>query len=252
MDSGTVVTARHCGTPVLANRYIRSRPTRAVNVTDDPHRGQPSEYAGAPLRVADAALVLLHGRGSTARDVLGLTERFHRHGVAYVAPQARYNRWYPRSFLAPVESNETHLSSALAAVDAAVAGVVEGGVPLDHVVVCGFSQGACLAAEYVARNSRRYGGLVVLSGGLVGPEGVTFEYGGDLAGTPVFLGCSDVDPYVPVERVHESTAVFERLGGDVTERIYEGMAHVVTDDEVAFVGELLDGLLASEREGDHI
>jgi phospholipase/carboxylesterase len=236
--------------PVLANRYTRSRPTGAVDATDDPHRGQPNEHSGAPLRVADAALVLLHGRGSTARDVLGLTERFHRRGVAYVAPQAHDSRWYPRSFLAPVASNEPHLSSALAAVDAAVAGVVERGVPHDRVVVGGFSQGACLAAEYVARNPRQYGGLVVLSGGLVGPEGTTFEHSGDLAGTPVFLGCSDVDPDIPVERVHESRDAFERLGGDVTERIYGWMGHVVSDDEVAFVGGLLDGLLRDARDAN--
>ncbi|AUV80970.1 phospholipase [Salinigranum rubrum] len=222
---------------------------------DGPHQGQPIRYAGAPLRVADAAVVLLHGRGATARSILDLADACYVHGVAYAAPQAQYNRWYPGSFLAPRDSNEPELSSALAAVDAAVSDVTSS-VPPERVVVGGFSQGACLAAEYVARNPRRYGGLVVLSGGLVGPEGTDFEYGGDLAGTPVFLGCSDVDPYVPLERVHASRDAFESLGGDVTERIYEGMAHTTTDDELAFVTDLLADLVreagaeTDERGGD--
>jgi phospholipase/carboxylesterase len=185
--------------------------------------------------VADAAVVLLHGRDATTVNILDLFDACSVHGIAYAAPQAQYNRWYPGSFLTPPETNEPELTSALAAVDAAVAG----GVPAERVVVGGFLQGACLAAEYVARNPRRYGGLVVLSGGLVGPEGTALEHSGDLAGTPVFLGCSDVDPYAPVERVHASRDVFRALGGDVTERIYEGMAHTTTDDELAFVGDLL-------------
>ncbi len=210
--------------------------------SDGPHQGQPVRYAGAPLRVADAAVVLLHGRGATARSILDLADACYVHGVAYAAPQAKYNRWYPGSFLAPLESNEPELSSALTAVDDAV-GDVTSSIPLERVVVGGFSQGACLAAEYVARNPRRYGGLVVLSGGLVGPEGANVQHSGDLDGTPVFLGCSDVDPYVPLERVHASRDVFESLGGDVTERIYEGMAHTTTDDELAFVSDLLSGLV---------
>jgi phospholipase/carboxylesterase len=220
-----------------------------VNTEDafDGHGGRSPKWAGAPRRVADAAVVALHGRGSTAEGILRLADGFHEHGVAYVAPQARRNSWYPHSFLAPVERNEPALSSAIRAVDAAVAEVTEGGIPHERIVLLGFSQGACLAAEYVARNPRRYGGLVVLSGGLVGPEGTTFDHEGDLRGTPVFLGCSDVDPHVPVERVHESRALFERLGGDVTERIYEGLAHTVNDDEVAFVRDLLGDVAESER-----
>ncbi|WP_152040539.1 alpha/beta hydrolase [Salinigranum salinum] len=220
---------------------------------DGPHQGLTPRYAGAPLRVADTAVVALHGRGATAESVLRLADEFHRHGVASVAPQAHRNRWYPRSFLAPIDANEPDLSSAIAAVDATVDDVIDAGVPPERVVVVGFSQGGCLAAEYVARHPRRYGGLVVLSGGLIGPEGTTFEHTGDLAGTPVFLGCSDVDPHVPVERVHESRDVFERLGGDVTERIYPGMAHTVNDDEIAFVRTLIEGpvtLSRGERHGD--
>jgi phospholipase/carboxylesterase len=215
---------------------------------DGPHGGQPLEYAGAPLRVAEAAVVALHGRGSTAENVLRLADEVYRHGVSLVAPQARRNRWYPRSFLEPVEANEPDLSSALAAVDYAVDAVIDAGVPAERVVLVGFSQGGCLAAEYVARHPRRYGGLVVWSGGLVGSGDDTSDHTGDLRGTPVFLGCSDVDPYVPVDRVHESRAVFERLGGSVTERIYEGAAHTVNDDEVAFARDLIEGLVEGERD----
>ena len=201
------------------------------------------KHAGAPLGVADAAVVLLHGRGATATSILDLGDAFYTHGVALVAPQASHNRWYPDSFLAPRKRNEPDLSSALSTVEEVVTAVASH-LPLNRIVVGGFSQGACLAAEYVARNPRRYGGLVVLSGGLIGPMGTTFEYTGDLDGTPVFVGSSDVDPYIPVERVHETRAVFERLGGRVTERIYENAAHTVTDDEVAFVGDLLASLVA--------
>ena len=217
--------------------------TESLDSSPGPHQGQPVKHAGAPLRVADAALVLLHGRGATAESILDLADELGVHGVAAVAPQAQYNRWYPQSFLAPLETNEPELSSALHAVDDVVSELVERGVPPDRIVIGGFSQGACLAAEYVARNPRQYGGLVVLSGGLVGPGETGFDHTGDLAGTPVFLGCSDVDPHVPLERVHESRDVFERLGGDVTERVYEGMAHTVNDDEVAFLRDRLQTLV---------
>lgn len=214
--------------------------------SDGPHQGQGVSYAGAPLRAAEAAVVLLHGRGATAQSILDLADDVGVHGVAAVAPQAQYNRWYPQSFLAPIEANEPELSSALAAVDTVVDDLTERGLPRDRIVIGGFSQGACLAAEYVARNPRLYGGLVVLSGGLVGPPGTTFDHTGDLDGTPVFLGCSDVDPYIPLERVHESRDVFERLGGAVTERVYEGMAHTVNDDEVAFLRGRLQRLVEGE------
>lgn len=242
-----------------ANGYFRPGPTRGVNASetpsDGPHQGQQVRFAGAPLRVADAVLVLLHGRGATAESILDLADEANVHRVAAVAPQAQYNRWYPQSFLAPREANEPELSSALAAVDDVVSDLVEHGLPLDRLVIGGFSQGACLAAEYVAQNPRRYGGLVVLSGGVIGPEGQAFDYAGNLAGTPVFLGCSDVDPHIPLERVHESRDVFERLGGDVTERVYEGLAHTVNDDEIAFLRELLQTLVtgetsASDGDGD--
>ena len=197
-----------------------------------PHQGQPLVRTGAPLEDARAAVVLVHGRGATAQSILGMAEEFDADGVAYLAPQAAGNAWYPNPFTAPVESNEPGRSSGLRAIGDAIADASKAGVPTDRVLVLGFSQGACLAAEYVARNPARYGGLAVLSGGLIGETVDTDDYDGDLDGTPVFLGCSDSDPHIAAERVHESAAVFEELNGDVTTRLYPGMGHGVNRDEI--------------------
>ncbi len=160
--------------------------------TDDevgPHQGQGITTAGADLADAPAAVVLAHGRGASARGILGMADEFAVEGVAYLAPQAARNEWYPNSFLAPVEANEPGRSSGLRALDDAVGRAVEAGIPHERIVLGGFSQGACLAAEYVARNPRRYGGVIAFSGGLIGEE-LDGTYPGDLAGTPVFLGLS--------------------------------------------------------------
>ena len=199
---------------------------------DDPHADQPTETAGATLADADAAVVLVHGRGARSSGMLDLAGDLSVDGVAYRAIQATRSTWYPNSFMAPIESNEPWLSSALSVLDRTVADTAETGPGRDRVVLVGFSQGACLASEYVARNPDRYGGLAALSGGLIGPEGTAFDYEGDLAGTPVFLGCSDVDPHIPVERVHETRDALTALGGDVTEQIYGGMGHTVNQDEL--------------------
>ena len=207
-----------------------------------PHQDQPLVTAGASLDAAEAAVVLVHGRGATAQSIVGMAEEFHQSDIAYLAPQAARNTWYPNSFLAPTESNEPGLSSGLQALTDAVAEANDKGVPTEQVMLLGFSQGACLASEFVARNATGYGGLAVLSGGLIGPEGTPRDYDGSLDGTPVFVGCSDVDPHIPVERVHETVEVFERMDADVTERIYEGMGHGVNDDELAFVSEMVADL----------
>ncbi len=212
----------------------------------DPHADQPVVTAGAPASVADAVVVLLHGRGATAQGVVNLAEPLYRHGVTFVAPDAARSRWYPYSSFAPIERNEPHVSSALAAVDRALADVREWGVAIEDVVLFGFSQGACLASEYAARNPRRYGGVAALSGGLLGTEVDPSAYDGSLGGAPVFLGAGDSDPNVPVGRVHETAAVFRELGGDVAERVYEDIGHEVTDDEFAVVGSWLDGILGNE------
>jgi len=208
---------------------------------DDPHAGQPVETAGPPLEAADVAVLLTHGRGATARGMLDLASEFAVDDVAYRALQASRRTWYPNSFLAPIADNEPWLTSALAFLDRTVDACEVAGLGPEQLVFVGFSQGACLASEYVARNPRRYGGLAALSGGLIGPEGTDFAYDGDLAGTSAFLGCSDVDPHIPVDRVHETRDVLERLGADVTERIYEGMGHTVNADELEHVAAIVAG-----------
>lgn len=208
-----------------------------------PHQDQPLITAGAPLDVAEAALVFVHGRGATARNFIQMADEFHQHGVAYLAPQAARNTWYPNAFTAPVESNEPGRSSGLRAIDDAVAAATDSGIPSERVMIIGFSQGACLASEYVAQTPRRYGGLAALSGGLIGESVDSADYDGNLDGTPVFLGCSDVDPHIPEQRVHESSAIFEKLNGDVTKRLYEGMGHGINQDEREHVSEMVATLV---------
>ncbi|PSP75287.1 phospholipase [Halobacteriales archaeon QS_1_68_20] len=205
---------------------------------EDPHGEQQIETTGAPLADADAAVVLAHGRGATARGILGLSREVGIDGVAYLAPQAARNTWYPRSFMEPIEDNQPWLSSALAFFGRTVERAADA-VAHEQVVLGGFSQGACLASEFAARNAREYGGVVALSGGLIGPEGTEFDSEGSMDGISVFLGCSDSDPHIPLERVHETADAFEDLGADVDERIYEGMGHGVNEDEVDAVRDLV-------------
>jgi predicted esterase len=198
--------------------------------------------AGEPLERAQAAMVLVHGRGATAQDILTLASELDQPGFVYLAPQAANNTWYPYSFLAPIERNEPYLSSALATLQQVLAHVAAAGIPAERTILLGFSQGACLATEFAARNAHRYGGLVGLSGGLIGPDGTPRDYPGTLDGTPVFLGCSDVDPHIPAARVQESGEVLRRLGGDVTARLYPRMGHTVNQDEIEFVRQMMAAL----------
>mgnify|MGYP000055269160 CR=1 FL=1 len=208
-----------------------------------PHQNQPRVTDGTPLDEAAAAIVALHGRGATARSIVASTDRLQQPGVAVLAPQAANNTWYPQSFLAPVEQNEPGRSSGLRAIADAIEMATEATIPRERILLLGFSQGACLTTEYVARNPRRYGGLVALSGGLIGDEIDPDEYDGDLDGTPAFFGCSDVDPHIPAERVHVSAEVFERLHADVETRLYEGMGHSVNDEEMAYAEEMAGNLV---------
>jgi predicted esterase len=198
--------------------------------------------AGASPASARAAAILVHGRGGSAEDMLGLAQEFGQRDIAYLAPQAPGHTWYPFSFLMPLAQNEPHLSNALAAVGATLDRLAREGFPAERVALIGFSQGGCLALEYVARNAKRYGAVAGLSAGLIGPPGTPRAYAGSLAGTPVFLGCSDIDSHVPLARVNESRDVLEKLGAAVTERIYSGMGHTVNADEIAHVTRLLAGL----------
>lgn len=196
--------------------------------------------AGAPATNARAAVLLVHGRGGSAEDMLGLAAEFCFADVAYVAPQAEGSTWYPQSFLAPLAANEPWLTSALTLLGDVVAELNDEGVPAERVVMVGFSQGACLAAEFAARHARRFGGLALLSGGLIGPEGTPREYAGSFEGTPAFVGCSDADPHIPPWRVQETAQVLASLGAAVTTRIYPGMGHTVNADEVAAVRAMVE------------
>jgi predicted esterase len=188
-------------------------------------------------------MLLVHGRGAGAEDILGLAAELDRGGFACVAPEAVGRTWYPWSFLSPLEENEPYLSSALSLLRSLVDRLEREGHAPGRVILLGFSQGACLSLEFAARHATRYGGVIALSGGLIGPPGTPRDYAGSLDGTPVFLGCSDVDPHVPAERVLESAEVMRRLGGDVTERIYPGMGHTVNRDELAAVRRMMDALV---------
>lgn len=204
-----------------------------------PHGGQPVLRQGPTPAQARVAVVLVHGRGDTAAGILSLADEFESPDVTWVAPQAFGNSWYPYSFLAPIERNEPGISSGLRVLGEIVETLGADGIPADRVVLMGFSQGACLAQEFAARHARRYRAVIGLSGGLIGPDGTPRKYSGTFDATPVFLGCSDVDPHIPVERVHESAEVFQRMGAEVDARIYPGMGHTVNADEVVAVRALL-------------
>lgn len=208
------------------------------------HQGQPRLTAGAPLDRARAAMVMVHGRGGSAEDILGLRQALGDvSGWHFVAPQAANATWYPERFMAPMARNEPWLSSALEAVGDTVASLEAAGIASDRIVLLGFSQGACLMTEWAARHARRFGGIAALAGGLIGPDGTPRDYAGSLDGTPVFLGCGDVDAHIPVARVRETAEVMTRLGGTVDARVYPGVPHGIIQDEVDAVRALMDRLV---------
>lgn len=207
------------------------------------HELQPVLTDGVALPDAKGVMIAIHGRGTSAQSILELAQALERpNGWAYLAPQARGASWYPYSFLMPLEQNEPFLSSALNTLDALVLKVLEQGIPAEKLILLGFSQGACLALEYAARNPRRYGGVVALSGGLIGAEGTPRDYHGSFEQAPVFMGCSDVDFHIPVGRVHESAEVLLRMGAQVDKRIYPNMGHTVNQDELEAVRGIMDGI----------
>jgi predicted esterase len=211
-----------------------------------PHFGKPAVHAGAPLDTAAAAMILVHGRNAAPANILDLFARLKRPQVAAIAPAAAGGTWYPYSFMAPREQNEPGITSALFVLESLVESLRDHGLSSRKIVLLGFSQGACLTAEFAMRHPRAYGGVMVLSGGLIGAPGTTWEQlGGALNGVPVFLGCSDVDSHVPASRVLESEEAFRRMGATVTRRLYPGMGHLVNDDEIAFVQQTVDAVLAS-------
>jgi predicted esterase len=205
----------------------------------DLHDNEPILHAGPEPSDARLVVIALHGRGAGAEDMIGLAHELQLDDVAFLAPQAANRTWYPYSFLVPMERNEPWLSSAIARIAGLTAAIGERGIDASRVAIMGFSQGACLALEYAARHPRVYAAVAGLSGGLIGPPGTPRDYPGSLAGTRVFLGCSDVDQHVPIERVQESAAGMKGMGAAVDLRIYKGMGHTVNADEIEAVRALL-------------
>ena len=203
------------------------------------HEGQPLLHEGPEVSLASAAMIMIHGRGAGAADIIALAPQFHYENLAFLAPQAEGRSWYPYSFLVPVQQNEPGISSAMTVIKSLVMECELQAVPKEKIFILGFSQGACLALEFAARHPARYGGVFGLSGGLIGPPGTAWESEASLEQTPVYIGCSDVDPHIPRSRVEESADALERLGGAVDMRLYPGMGHTISGEEVEAVNMLL-------------
>ncbi len=208
----------------------------------DPLAKEFTFITGTPIDQAHAAMILVHGRGADAASILALTDWLDTDGFALLAPEAPSNTWYPERFMVPLERNEPWISRALGQVEAELKRLEEAGIPAERTILLGFSQGACLALEYAARRPRRYGGVVGLSGGLIGPDDLLRSDRGSLAGTPVFLGCSDVDFHIPRYRVEHAAGVLAGLGGEVIVQLYPGMEHTVNEDELYYIQEMMEKL----------
>lgn len=216
---------------------------QATQKISGPHQSQPVLTAGEPLERAEAAMILIHGRGGSAEDILSLATEVNQPGFLYLAPQAAGYSWYPLSFLAPLASNEPGISSGLAVIAALFEQLTDAGIGPERTILLGFSQGACLALEFASRNARRYGGVIGLSGALIGPDGTKWDYPGSLQETPVFLGCSDRDMHIPKERVLLSEQILRQQGGTVTARLYPRMGHTINNDELETIRAMMASLL---------
>ncbi len=210
-----------------------------------PHQEQSIATGGTDKANADSAMILIHGRGASAESILMLADEFNAPDLHYIAPQASGNQWYPYSFLAPAERNEPGLSSGLQVIFDIIKDLENSGISREKIILLGFSQGACLASEFIARHPARYGGLAALSGGLIGDKISAENYSGSLKQTPAFLGCSNIDPHIPKERVDETEKILSGLGADVTKTIYRGMGHTVNEDEIKKVQLLIDSLTST-------
>lgn len=188
--------------------------------------------AGKELTPNSKVLIMLHGRGGTANDILGFATHLQVKDYTLFAPEATNNTWYPYSFLVPPENNEPWLSSALQLIKELVDDTISKGVAAKNIFFCGFSQGACLTVEFIARHATRYGGAAAFTGGLIGDKIYSENYKGDLAGMPVFIGTSNPDSHVPVERVHTTTTILKKMNADVTEKVYPNMGHTINEDEI--------------------
>lgn len=207
-----------------------------------PHQGKPVATAGVDPEQAAGAIILVHGRGASADSMLLFADEFDRSDLHYRAIQADRHTWYPQSFLAPKEQNQPGISSGLQAIYDQIKWLNKAEIPTEKIVILGFSQGACLSSEFAAHHPQKYGGLVVLSGGLIGPEITVDNYSGSFEQMPVFMGCSDRDPHIPQERVDETAKILESLEADVTKKIYPGMGHTVNRDEIVHINSMLNKL----------
>lgn len=215
---------------------------QGTNKITGPHQGQSVLVAGEPLERAKAAMIMIHGRGASAEDILSLTPEVKLPGFMYLAPQAAGGSWYPQSFLAPLASNEPGISSGLAVIAALFERLMDAGIGPEHTLLLGFSQGACLSLEFASRNPRRYGGVAGLSGGLIGHDGTKRDYPGSLQGTPIFLGCSERDMHIPKARVQFSSEFLQQQGATVITRFYPHMGHTINDDELKEVRAMMASL----------
>jgi predicted esterase len=204
-----------------------------------PHAGQPVERRGPRPEDARAAAIMVHGRNAMPRSILELVSLIGLKDVHYAAPAAANNTWYPYGFLNEIAKNEPGISSGYFVIDGLIDDLLARGLTRERIVLLGFSQGGCLVTTWAARHAARYGGVFGLSAGLIGPPGTEWDFAGSFEGTPVFLGCSDIDGHIPPERVEESAEVFRRMGADVTKRLYPNMAHTVNNDEIVFVQQIL-------------
>ncbi|GAB5410252.1 MAG: dienelactone hydrolase family protein [Balneolaceae bacterium] len=208
-----------------------------------PHQNQPVAVTGVELSKAKKAMIMIHGRGASAQSILGLSKEFNNtEDFVFLAPQASGHTWYPYSFLVPTENNQPGINSGLQAISDIIEKLNEHEISSENIFLLGFSQGACLASEFVARTPLKYAGLIALSGGLIGESIDLDSYSGDLKQTLIFMGCSDIDAHIPKERVNESADVFEKLHAKVIKKLYPGMGHLVNEDEIQHIQQLIDSL----------
>ncbi|MCH8556383.1 MAG: dienelactone hydrolase family protein [Balneolia bacterium] len=206
------------------------------------HLFENVQFAGKSVEEAEKVIILIHGRGATADSILGLMNEFRLDDAAYIAPQATNNTWYPYSFLKPESENEPWLSSAISLLDEVVDSILKTGKSHNQIVFMGFSQGACLASEYVARNAERFGGLIAFSGGVIGDAIKPEKYSGDFDGMPAFFGCSDNDFHIPEDRVYDSESLFKKLNAKAEAVIYPGMGHTINQDEILRAQRIIDSV----------
>lgn len=188
--------------------------------------------AGKPLQEAEKALIMIHGRGANAADILGLTSHLNVSDYALLAPEATNYTWYPNSFLAKPEQNEPWLSSALDLVQDVVDKVTAQGINTENMYFLGFSQGACLTLEFAARHAQKFGGIAAFTGGLIGDKVYAENYSGDFENMPIFIGTGNPDPHVPVERVKDTVSIFEKMNANVRLQVYDGRPHTITQEEI--------------------